>query len=110
MLISIVLHDKMDTIFLLFVVMWLESYILIGFLLQKVEAIFLKIIPHIVSKKFVRDLFENEYHSSVNFYADSKSVFEIKRFLISMPLTWGAGGSPDFILQTHTHTHARQIW
>ena len=35
-----------------------------------------------VRELFVRDLFENECHSSVNFDADSKSVLGIKKFLM----------------------------
>ena len=37
-------------------------------------------------RAILRDLFEREYHSSVNFDADSKSVLVIKKFLTFMLL------------------------
>ena len=77
-------------------------------LLQKVEAIFFKIsYSFVICKKFVkrtilRDLFEQEYHSSVNFYTDSKSVHIIKKFVIFMSFFWG--GSRGCTHSTHIHT------
>ena len=37
----------------------------------------------------LRDLFEKEYHSSVNFDTNSKSVLKIKKFVIFMQLFLG---------------------
>ena len=75
MLISIASHDKMAGIFLFFVVMWLESCILIGWV-----AFFSKSGGHLqlnflmVLLIFNRSMFKTsiwkEYHSSLNFDAD----------------------------------------
>ena len=87
MLISIVSHDraKMAAFFLLFVVMWLESCIL----MQVQVKVFFLISSWFcdVLESYLRDLFQKEYHSSVNFNTDP--VLEIKKLLVSMPLRGG---------------------
>ena len=56
----------------------LHSDWLSGLLLQKLR-------PFVCNSGILRDLFEKEYHSNVNCDADSKSVLEIKWFVIFMP-------------------------
>ena len=50
------------------------------------------------NRAILRDLFEKENHSSVNFHGDPKSGLEIKNFLVDMPFL---GGWP------YTHTQDR---
>ena len=60
---------------------WLSSL-----LLYKVEAIFFFKFPHsfvICKRVILRDLFENDYHSSVNCDADSKCVLHMKGLFVT---------------------------
>ena len=41
------------------------------------------------NRAILRDLFEKENHSSVNFHGDPKSGLEIKNFLVDMPFLGG---------------------
>ena len=43
------------------------------------------------NRAILRDLFEKEYHSSVNFHGDPKSGLEIKNFLVDMLFLEGGG-------------------
>ena len=43
------------------------------------------ILKQICNRSLLSNLFEKEYHSSVNFDADPKSILEIKKFLVDIP-------------------------
>ena len=51
------------------------------------------------NRAILRDLFEKENHSSVNFHGDPKSGLEIKYFLVGMPFLGGGGR-----VALHTYT------
>ena len=72
--------------------------------LKKYHGCLLQKVLLISNKAILRDLFEKEYHSSVNFGADPESGLEIKKFLMDMPFR-GEGGSDFWSSHTHTHTH-----
>ena len=52
------------------------------------------ILKLICNRVILRDLFEKEYHSSVNFHGNPKSRLEIKKFLVDMPIR---GGGPILV-------------
>ena len=60
------------------------------------------ILKCICNRAILKDLFEKEYHSSINFGDDPRSRFEIQKFLVDMPF-------PGGLILVYIHTHVRLI-